>query len=90
MGVYWENETKVGQLTGKNFCITGTLTDITRAELTEWLQRNGANVTGSVSSKTDYLICGEMAGSKLSKAEKLGISILDEAAALNFLKPLVN
>ncbi|XP_017797101.1 PREDICTED: DNA ligase-like [Habropoda laboriosa] len=89
-GVHWE-EVKMGEdlpLKGYTICITGTLTDITRPELTELLVRKGATVTGSVSGKTTLLIAGEMAGSKLAKAQKLNISIYDEQTTLNFLKSL--
>lgn len=59
-------------------CVTGTLEIMTRKEIKEYLTRLGANVTGSVSKKTNYLICGKDAGSKLDKAQQLGITILSE------------
>jgi len=65
-------------LAGKTFVITGTLTDMTREQAKELLQSAGAKVSGSVSAKTDYLLAGEKAGSKLAKAEKLGVEIIDE------------
>ena len=65
-------------LTGKTFVITGTLADMTREQAKELLQSAGAKVSGSVSAKTDYLLAGEKAGSKLAKAEKLGVEIIDE------------
>lgn len=64
---------------GKTVCVTGTLEKMTRKEVKEYLKRLGANVTGSVSSKTDYLICGRDAGSKLDKANQLGVKVLSEA-----------
>lgn len=64
---------------GKTVCVTGTLELMTRKEIKEYLARLGANVTGSVSKKTDYLICGRDAGSKLEKANQLGVSVLTEA-----------
>ncbi|MEW8111606.1 MAG: BRCT domain-containing protein, partial [Candidatus Thiodiazotropha endolucinida] len=64
---------------GKTVVITGTLSK-PRDEVKQMLQSLGAKVTGSVSKKTDYLLAGEEAGSKLDKAEKLGVAILDEAA----------
>ncbi len=67
-------------LSGKTVVITGTLSGITRDEAKQSLLAAGAKVTGSVSAKTDYLLAGEKAGSKLSKAEKLGVTIIDEAA----------
>lgn len=62
--------------TGKTIVITGTLDGITRPEMQELLEKLGANVSSSISSKTDYLLCGENAGSKLAKAKSLGISII--------------
>jgi DNA ligase (NAD+) len=87
LGVSWpENEpvlpTSDGPLAGKTFVITGTLPGMTRDEAKERIQAAGGKVTGSVSGKTDYLLAGEKAGSKLSKAETLGVEILDEAALL--------
>ena len=63
---------------GKTVCVTGTLEKMTRKQVKEYLTRLGANVTGSVSKKTDYLICGRDAGSKLEKATQLGITVLTE------------
>ncbi len=65
-------------LAGKTFVITGTLGSMGRSEARERLQALGAKVTGSVSKKTDYLIAGEAAGSKLDKAERLGVPVLGE------------
>jgi DNA ligase (NAD+) len=65
-------------LAGKTFVITGTLTNMTREEAKELLQSAGAKVSGSVSAKTDYLLAGEKAGSKLAKAEQLGVEVIDE------------
>lgn len=62
----------------KTVCVTGTLELMTRKEIKEYLARLGANVTGSVSKKTDYLICGKDAGSKLEKAQTLGVKVLSE------------
>jgi len=66
-------------LLGKTFVITGTLPNMTRDDAKQLLESAGAKVSGSVSSKTDYLLAGEKAGSKLAKAEKLGIEVIDEA-----------
>jgi DNA ligase (NAD+) len=65
-------------LSGKTFVITGTLPTMTRDEAAELLQSAGAKVSGSVSAKTDFLLAGEKAGSKLAKAEKLGVEVIDE------------
>jgi len=66
-------------LTGKTFVITGTLSAMTRDEARELLLSAGAKVSGSISAKTDYLLAGEKAGSKLAKAEKLEVEVIDEA-----------
>lgn len=76
-----------GRLSGKTFVITGTLSSMSREEAKELLQSAGAKVTGSVSAKTDYLLAGDKAGSKLAKAEKLGVTVLDEAKLEALLKP---
>jgi DNA ligase (NAD+) len=69
-----------GPLSGKSFVLTGTLPTMTREEATEAIQSRGGKVTGSVSKKTDHVVAGADPGSKLAKAETLGISVLDEAA----------
>jgi DNA ligase (NAD+) len=69
-----------GPLSGKTFVLTGTLTTMSREEATEAIQSRGGKVTGSVSKKTDHVVAGADPGSKLAKAETLGISVLDEAA----------
>jgi DNA ligase (NAD+) len=65
-----------GPLLGKTFVITGTL-PVPRDEAAQFIEAQGGKVTGAVSAKTDYLLAGEAAGSKLAKAEKFGVSILD-------------
>lgn len=72
-------------LKDKVFCITGSFNDFKREKITELLESKGAKVSGSVSSKTTYLIAGENAGSKLAKAKDLNVAILDEAAFKRFL-----
>ena len=66
-------------LSGKTFVLTGTLPSMTREEATEKIESLGGHVTGSVSKKTDYVLTGEAAGSKLDKARELGVRIIDEA-----------
>ncbi|MEZ5394513.1 MAG: BRCT domain-containing protein [Bryobacterales bacterium] len=77
---------KDGKLTGKTFVLTGTLPTLTRDEAAEKIRDAGGKVTGSVSKKTDYVVAGEKAGSKLEKAEKLEVAILDEAGLLALLE----
>lgn len=72
-------------LSGKTFVLTGTLPSMGRAEAKVLIQQAGGSVTSSVSKKTDYLVAGESAGSKLDKAQSLGITILDESALLALL-----
>jgi DNA ligase (NAD+) len=67
-----------GPLDGKVFVLTGTLAGMTRDEARDRIQAAGGKVTGSVSQKTDYVVFGDKAGSKLSKAQKLGVTLIDE------------
>lgn len=67
-------------LQGKTFVLTGTLPTLSREEATALIERAGGRVSSSVSKKTDYVLAGEAAGSKLTKAQDLGVPILDEAA----------
>lgn len=73
-------------LNDKTFVITGTLPTLKRDEAKKLIEQAGGKVTGSVSKKTDYLLLGEDAGSKLTKAEKLGIKQMSEAELLNLLQ----
>ena len=66
--------------------ITGTLSEMSRDDAKAYLQVLGAKVTGSVSAKTDCLVAGEKAGSKLTKAEGLGVEVLDEAGFIDLLR----
>jgi DNA ligase (NAD+) len=80
-----ENEfpaANAGPLTGKTLVLTGTLPTLTRPEATAIIEAAGGKVTSSISKATDYLVAGEKAGSKLTKAEGLGIAILSEADLL--------
>jgi DNA ligase (NAD+) len=72
-------------LRGFTFVITGTLAGMTRDQAKERLEAFGAKVAGSVSKNTSYLVAGADAGSKLRKAEELGVKVLDEAALLAML-----
>jgi DNA ligase (NAD+) len=75
-----------GPLADRTFVLTGTLPDLTREQATERITAAGGRVTSSVSGKTDYVVAGEAAGTKLAKAERLGVSVLDEAGLLELLE----
>ena len=74
-----------GPLAGKTFVLTGTLPDLTREQASERIVAAGGRVTSSVSKKTDYVVAGENAGSKLTKAESLGVAVLDEPGLLGLV-----
>ncbi len=67
-----------GPLQGKTLVLTGTLPNLTREEATELIVAAGGKVTGSVSKKTGYVVAGTEAGTKLARAEELGVPVLDE------------
>jgi DNA ligase (NAD+) len=69
----------VAGVAGKTFVLTGTLPTLGRDEARDLIEKAGGKVSGSVSKKTDYVVAGEEAGSKLTKAQELGVAILDEA-----------
>jgi DNA ligase (NAD+) len=73
---------KAGPFAGKTFVLTGTLPTLTREEAAAKIEALGGKVSGSVSKKTDFVVAGEEAGSKLDKAQKLGVKIIDEAEFL--------
>lgn len=91
-GVHWSDIEVVPQealpLAGKTYVLTGNLETMARDEAKARLEALGAKVSGSVSGKTDCVVAGPGAGSKLSKAESLGISVIDEAAFLQLLEQL--
>ena len=81
-GMHWNSEKSASAssapLEGQTWVLTGTLETMGRSEAKALLQEMGAKVSGSVSSKTDAVVAGPGAGSKLAKAEQLGIRVLDE------------
>jgi len=75
-----------GKAAGRTFVLTGTLPNLTREDASAMIVAAGGKVSGSVSKKTDYVVAGESAGSKLSKAESLGVTIIDEDKLRSLLK----
>lgn len=71
---------------GKTFVVTGTLPTLSRKAASELIEKHGGKVSGSVSKKTDYLLAGENAGSKLTKAQNLGINVISEETLLEMVK----
>jgi len=81
-----EKKRRGTQLAGKTFVLTGTLPTYSRDEAKKMIEAAGGKVAGSVSKKTDYVVAGADAGSKLDKARELGVEVIDEAAMLKLLK----
>jgi DNA ligase (NAD+) len=88
-GVVWEKKQQVSAdalpLLGKTYVVTGSLSQFSRDQVKDKLQALGAKVSGSVSAKTDCLVAGEKAGSKLTKAQSLNVPIIDEAGVIALL-----
>lgn len=87
-GVNWPEEKPVyadSELAGKTIVLTGTLENLSRSEAKEKLLALGAKVAGSVSAKTDFVVAGRDAGSKLNKAQSLGIEVVDEATLIQWI-----
>lgn len=82
----WHGEEKTDKLAGKTIVVTGTLPTLSRAEAEALITKNGGKASGSVSKKTAYVLAGEAAGSKLTKAQQLGIPVIDEAAFLQMIQ----
>ena len=77
---------KAGPFAGKTFVLTGTLPTLTREEAAARIESLGGKVSGSVSKKTDFVVAGEDSGSKLDKAQKLGVKIISEAEFLKMCR----
>lgn len=82
----WQGEEKTDKLAGKTIVITGTLETLSRAEAEALVVKNGGKASGSVSKKTSYVLAGEAAGSKLTKAQELGVPVLTEEEFLQLLQ----
>ena len=78
----YQPQAKAGPLAGKTFVLTGTLPNLKREDAAAKIEAAGGKVSSSVSKKTDYVVAGEEAGSKLDKAQKLGVKVIDEAEFL--------
>jgi DNA ligase (NAD+) len=88
-GIHWpEQEAALGPqpLAGKTLVLTGTLPTLSRDEAKALIEAAGGKVSGSVSKKTNYVVAGEEAGSKLDKARELGVPVLDEAGLQELLR----
>jgi DNA ligase (NAD+) len=76
----------ITDFSGKTFVLTGSLPGMTRDEAKQLIENLGGKVAGSVSKQTDYVVAGDEAGSKLEKAQHLGVTVLDEAGLRKMLK----
>lgn len=83
---YDESASRNSPFSGKTIVLTGTLPSLSRTEATELIEKAGGKASSSVSKKTDYLLAGESAGSKLAKAESLGVAVIDESTFKSMLE----
>ena len=81
-----EKKQRTTQLAGLTFVLTGTLPNLSREEAKAMIEAAGGKVAGSVSKKTNYVVAGADAGSKLDKAQELKVPVLDESGLLNLLQ----
>ena len=82
VNMQWKGEPKGDKLTGKTLVVTGTLETLSRSEAEALIVKNGGKASGSVSKKTAYVVASAAAGSKLTKAQALGVPVLTEAEFL--------
>ena len=87
VNMQWKGEPKGDKLAGKTLVVTGTLETLSRNEAEALIVKNGGKASGSVSKKTAYVLAGAAAGSKLTKAQTLGIPVIDEAEFLRMVAP---
>ena len=78
----------IGVLSGQTVVLTGTLPSMSRTQAKELIEAAGGKVSGSVSKKTSFVLAGDEAGSKLEKATKLGVSVIDEAGLIALLQSI--
>lgn len=81
----YESDVKSGRLAGLTFVITGTLPNMTRDEAKTLIEQNGGKCSGSVSKKTSYVLAGEEAGSKLTKAQQLGVAVISQQQLIEMI-----
>ncbi len=86
LNMQWKGEPKTDKLAGKTIVVTGTLENLSRSEAEALIVKNGGKASGSVSKKTAYVLAGTAAGSKLTKAQALGVPVLTEAEFMAMLK----
>jgi DNA ligase (NAD+) len=82
----WKGEPKTDKLAGKTIVVTGTLENLSRSEAEALIVKNGGKASGSVSKKTAYVLAGTAAGSKLTKAQALGVPVITEAEFMAMLE----
>ena len=87
VNMQWTGEEKTTLLAGMTIVVTGTLPRLSRVQAEELIVKNGGKASGSVSKKTSYVLAGEAAGSKLTKANTLGVPVIDEAEFLRMIEP---
>lgn len=86
VNMQYTGQEKSDRLAGLTIVVTGTLPSLSRVEAESLITQNGGKAASSVSKKTSYVLAGEAAGSKLTKAQKLGIPIIDQAAFLQMIE----